>query len=55
MLREIAAGRSNREIAESLIMSQRSLEYRLTSLFQKLGVKSRLEAVSKARQLGLLD
>ncbi len=55
ILHEIAAGRSNREIAESLIMSQRSLEYRLTSLFQKLGVKSRLEAVSKARQLGLLD
>lgn len=55
VLKEIAAGRSNREIAESLIMSQRSLEYRLTGLFQKLGVKSRIEAVSKARQLGLLD
>ena len=55
ILREIASGKSNREIAEFLLMSQRSLEYRLTNLFQKLGVKSRIEAVSRARQLGILD
>lgn len=55
ILKEIARGRSNKEIAVSQIMSQRSLEYCLTSLFQKLGVKSRIEAAMRAKQLELLD
>jgi two-component system competent response regulator ComA len=55
ILKEISKGRSNKEIAETVIMSQRSLEYCLTSLFQKLNVKSRIEAVMKANQLGLLS
>lgn len=54
ILKQIAGGKSNKEIAEMLLMSQRSLEYALTSLFQKLGVKSRIDAVIKARSLGLL-
>ncbi|MNW10333.1 Transcriptional regulatory protein ComA [compost metagenome] len=54
MLREISKGKSNKEIAEIVLMSQRSLEYSLTNLFQKLNVKSRIEAVMKAKQLGLL-
>lgn len=54
ILKEIAKGKSNKEIAEKLIVSQRSLEYSLTNLFQKLNVKSRIEAVMKAKQLGLL-
>ncbi|WP_276352361.1 response regulator transcription factor [Cohnella caldifontis] len=54
ILEDIAEGRSNKEIALALHMSQRSLEYGLTGLFQKLGVKSRVEAVMKAKQLELL-
>ncbi|WP_199619932.1 response regulator transcription factor [Paenibacillus alkalitolerans] len=54
ILFEVAKGKSNREIAEELFVSQRSLEYCLTQLFQKLGVRSRVEAVMKSRQLGLL-
>lgn len=54
ILKEIAKGKSNKEIAEMVLMSQRSLEYALTSLFQKLQVKSRIEAVIKAKQNGLL-
>ncbi|WP_106768640.1 response regulator [Paenibacillus faecalis] len=55
ILKQIAGGKSNKEIAEQVIMSQRSLEYCLTHLFQKLNVKSRIEAVMKARKLGLLS
>jgi two-component system competent response regulator ComA len=55
ILREIARGKSNKEIALTLIMSQRSLEYCLTSLFQKLNVKSRIEAAMKAKQMELLN
>ncbi|GAB6929223.1 response regulator transcription factor [Paenibacillus sp. JCM 10914] len=54
ILKEIARGKSNKEIASSVLMSQRSLEYCLTSLFQKLNVKSRIEAALKAKQLGIL-
>ncbi|SMF89702.1 two component transcriptional regulator, LuxR family [Paenibacillus uliginis N3/975] len=55
ILKQIAGGKSNKEIAEQVIMSQRSLEYCLTNLFQKLNVKSRIEAVMKAKNLGLLS
>lgn len=54
MLTEIAKGKSNKEIAEIVLMSQRSLEYCLTNLFQKLNVKSRIEAAIKAKRLGIL-
>lgn len=55
ILKEIARGKSNKEIAGTIMMSQRSLEYCLTSLFQKLNVKSRIEAAMKAKQLGILS
>lgn len=54
ILREVARGKSNRLIAEQMHMSQRSLEYVLTQVFNKLSVHSRVEAVNKARSLGLL-
>ncbi|MEK4513345.1 response regulator transcription factor [Paenibacillus anaericanus] len=55
ILKEIARGKSNKEIAELVLMSQRSLEYSLTSLFQKLKVKSRIEAAIRAKQMGILN
>ncbi|MGF7045889.1 two-component system competent response regulator ComA [Paenibacillus sp. DS2015] len=55
ILKEVAKGRRNKEIAENVLMSQRSLEYSLTSLFQRLNVKSRMEAAIKAKQMGILD
>lgn len=54
ILIEIGRGKSNKEIAEIVLMSQRSLEYSLTNLFQKLKVKSRIEAAMKAKRLGIL-
>ena len=55
ILKEIAKGKSNKEIANRLLMSQRSLEYSITNIFQKLNVKSRIEAAMKAKQIGLLS
>ncbi|MEF2968978.1 response regulator transcription factor [Paenibacillus sp. M1] len=55
ILKQIARGKSNKEIAEKIHVSQRSLEYSLTNLFQKLGVKFRIEAAVKAKTLGLLS
>jgi two-component system competent response regulator ComA len=54
ILKELAKGKSNKEMAEKALMSQRSMEYCLTNLFHKLNVKSRIEAVMKAKQIGLL-
>lgn len=54
LLRELAKGMTNREMSKALLMSQRSLEYALTELFQKLAVTSRVEAVKKAKHLGIL-
>jgi two-component system competent response regulator ComA len=54
LLRELVKGKSNKEISKTLMISQRSLEYSLTELFQKLHVNSRVEAVKKAKSLGIL-
>ncbi|MDA5109561.1 response regulator transcription factor [Brevibacillus thermoruber] len=54
LLRELAKGKSNKDISKTLMISQRSLEYSLTELFQKLHVNSRVEAIKKAKRLGIL-
>lgn len=54
LLRELAKGKSNKEISKALMMSQRSLEYSLTELFQKLNVSSRVDVIRKAKSLGIL-
>jgi len=54
LLRELAKGKSNKEISAALMISQRSLEYNLTELFQKLHVSSRVELIRKAKSLGIL-
>ena len=50
LLRQLAAGRTNAEMSESLGMSQRAVEYNLSRLYAALGVSSRLEAVLWARE-----
>lgn len=55
ILELIAEGLTNRQIAEALYMSQRAVEYALTRLFEKLGARSRTEALMKARQYGLIS
>lgn len=48
VLKEISKGLSNREIADKLFLSDRTVEYRLTKIYRKLGVKSRIEALNMA-------
>ncbi len=50
----IAAGRSNREIAETLILTVGTVKWHLNNLYGKLGVSSRTQAFARARELGLL-
>ncbi|OOZ84813.1 response regulator transcription factor [Bacillus cereus] len=54
ILIEVGKGRTNKELAEILNLSQRSVEYKLTDIFHKLKVSSRMEAVQKAKELWLI-
>lgn len=55
ILNEVSKGLTNRHIAQNLHMSQRSVEYTLTGVFSKLEVRSRTEALIKAKELGLIS
>ncbi len=51
VLRLLAAGWSNQEIARELIISVNTVKYHIKHLYQKLGVSNRLQASAQARQL----
>lgn len=54
ILREIVDGSSNKEIAEKLGCSERTVKMHITSMIQKTGFRSRLELAVKARTGGLV-
>jgi two-component system, NarL family, competent response regulator ComA len=54
VLRLIAQGHKNKDIADRLFMSQRNVEYMISRLFERLRVQSRQEAVMKGIELGWL-
>jgi len=54
VLKEIAAGRSNKEIAAKLKVSPNTVKTHVARLFEKLGAKRRTEAINKARELGIV-
>jgi LuxR family maltose regulon positive regulatory protein len=55
VLRLLAAGRSNAELAAELFVERSTVKTHLIHLYSKLGVHSRTQAVARARALGLLD
>jgi DNA-binding NarL/FixJ family response regulator len=55
VLRLVARGTTNKEIAEELIVSVNTIKPRLRSIFGKLGVKGRTHAVAEAVRLGILE
>ena len=52
VLRLMAQGRSNEEIAESLCVTERTVRFHVSNLFAKLQVTSRIETVVKAIRRG---
>jgi len=55
ILRLIAEGLSNAEIASQLVLSLGTVKWYNTQIFDKLGVKNRTHAIARTRELGLLD
>jgi LuxR family maltose regulon positive regulatory protein len=51
----LAEGRSNREIAERLVVTLDTVKKHLTHIFGKLDAGSRTQAIARARDLHLLD
>jgi len=54
VLRLVAQGLGNKEIAAELDLSSHTVKYHLASVLAKLGARSRTEAVSRGIRTGLL-
>jgi DNA-binding NarL/FixJ family response regulator len=54
VLRLIATGQANKEIARTLSISERTVRFHVSSIFTKLGATSRTQAVALATQRHLL-
>jgi two-component system NarL family response regulator len=55
VLRLIAAGQSNQQIADSLGITERTVKFHVTALFNKLGADNRAQAVALGSRRGLLS
>ena len=54
VLRRLAAGMRNSEIASDLFITERTVKYHITSMFNKLRARNRTQAVKIAIQNGLI-
>ncbi len=54
ILKLVATGASNREIAETFIIAEGTVKNHLTNILGKLNAKDRMQAVLKAREHGLI-
>ena len=54
VMRLVATGRTNREIAERLYLSTRTVDMHVRNILSKLHCRSRMEAVTRAGDLGIL-
>jgi DNA-binding NarL/FixJ family response regulator len=55
VMRLVAVGRTNREIARDLFLSQRTVDMHVRNILRKLDCRSRVEAAGRARELGLVE
>jgi LuxR family maltose regulon positive regulatory protein len=55
VLRLLAAGKSNQQIADALVVGLNTVKRHVTHILEKLGAANRTEATARARQLGLLS
>ena len=55
VLRLILEGRSSKEVAESLYLSKRTVDFHLARIYEKLNVTNRVQAIRRAAELGLVS
>ncbi len=51
----LAQGKTNKEIAETLVITERTAKFHVSSILEKLGAGNRTEAVTLAAQMGLVE
>ena len=54
VVRLVAVGRTNREIAQDLFLSPRTVDMHVRNILRKLDCRSRVEAAGRAREMGLM-
>jgi len=54
ILQYMVEGRSNKEIAAQLFVTVATVKWYITQIYQKLGVRSRVQAIVRARELDLI-
>jgi DNA-binding NarL/FixJ family response regulator len=55
VLKLLAQGKTNKEIAQALVVTERTAKFHVSSILDKLGAGNRTEAVTLAAQLDLVD
>ena len=55
MLALVAHGRTNRQIAEELFITEKTAGHHVSNILSKLAVANRLEAASIAHRAGLVE
>jgi len=55
VLAGLAEGRSNKQIALQLRVSEQAVKYHLTNVYRKLRTSGRVDALRRANELGLVD
>jgi DNA-binding NarL/FixJ family response regulator len=55
VLAQVAQGRTNREIAGALVISERTVKFHVSSILRKLGAANRTEAVKLAVEQGWIE
>jgi DNA-binding NarL/FixJ family response regulator len=55
ILKALARGSSNEQIAKEFWVAQQTVKFHLTNIYRKLGVKNRTEAIRHAYKLGFVE
>ncbi|HVN53153.1 MAG TPA: response regulator transcription factor [Anaerolineaceae bacterium] len=55
VLQDLAEGKSNKEIARELVITERTVKFHVSSILSKLGASNRTEAVKKAVQMKIIQ
>lgn len=53
VVKELVEGKSNKEIADELFLSESTIKSHLSNIYSKLEVKNRVQAISKAKEAGM--
>jgi len=54
VLRHLCEGKTSQQIADELFVSKRTVEFHVRSIYSRLNVSNRVQALREAQRLGLV-